>query len=78
MYHMCLMLCMMPFSHIDSPLLIKHAMRLWELDNQNARGCGVQEIGADETLDYRSQDFAEVYQDKPFDYIFDSVGGTPA
>ena len=34
-----------------------------------------QEIGADETVNYREQDFAEVYKDKPFDYIFDSVGG---
>ena len=39
---------------------------------------GQQDIGADETIDYRSQDFAEVYADKPFDYIFDSVGGVPA
>ena len=38
----------------------------------------MQDIGADETIDYRSQDFAEVYKDKPFDYIFDSVGGMPA
>ena len=35
----------------------------------------LQEIGADETVNYREQDFAEVYKDKPFDYIFDSVGG---
>jgi len=35
----------------------------------------LKDIGADETIDYRSQDFAEVYKDKPFDYIFDSVGG---
>lgn len=40
--------------------------------------CAWQDIGADETIDYRSQDFAEVYADKPFDYIFDSVGGVPA
>jgi len=35
----------------------------------------VQELGADETINYREQDFADVYKDKPFDYIFDSVGG---
>ncbi len=35
----------------------------------------VQELGADETINYRKQDFADVYKDKPFDYIFDSVGG---
>ena len=35
----------------------------------------MQDLGADETIDYRSQDFAEVHKDKPFDFIFDSVGG---
>jgi len=35
----------------------------------------VQELGADETINYREQDFADIYKDKPFDYIFDSVGG---
>ncbi|KAL3157718.1 hypothetical protein ABBQ32_012147 [Trebouxia sp. C0010 RCD-2024] len=35
----------------------------------------LKELGADETLNYREEDFAEVYKDKPFDYIFDSVGG---
>lgn len=35
----------------------------------------VQDLGADETVDYRSQDFAELYKDRPFDFIFDSVGG---
>ena len=35
----------------------------------------LQELGADETVNYREQDFAEVYKDKPFDFIFDSVGG---
>ena len=35
----------------------------------------MQELGADETVNYRKQDFADVYKDKPFDYIFDSVGG---
>ena len=37
-----------------------------------------QELGADETVNYREQDFAEVYKDKPFDFIFDSVGGMTA
>lgn len=35
----------------------------------------VQELGADETINYHEHDFADVYKDKPFDYIFDSVGG---
>lgn len=35
----------------------------------------LQELGADETVNYREQDFADVYRDKPFDFIFDSVGG---
>lgn len=26
-------------------------------------------------MNYREQDFADVYKDKPFDFIFDSVGG---
>ncbi len=34
-----------------------------------------QELGADETVNYREQDFSEVYKDKPFDFIFDSIGG---
>ena len=37
-----------------------------------------QELGADETVNYREQDFAEVYKDKPFDFIFDSIGGMTA
>ena len=32
-----------------------------------------QELGADETVNYREQDVAEVYKDKAFDFIFDSV-----
>ena len=32
----------------------------------------LQELGA---VDYRSQDFAELYKDAPFDFIFDSIGG---
>lgn len=43
----------------------------------DAVGADTQELGVDEPLDYRSQDFAEVYKDKPFDYIFDSIGGLP-
>lgn len=35
----------------------------------------LKELGADETVNYREQDFADVYKDKPFDFIFDSVGG---
>ncbi len=34
-----------------------------------------QDLGADETVNYREQDFSEVYKDKPFDFIFDSIGG---
>ena len=37
-----------------------------------------QELGADETVNYREQDFSEVYKDKPFDFIFDSIGGMAA
>jgi NADPH:quinone reductase-like Zn-dependent oxidoreductase len=38
----------------------------------------VWELGTDETVNYREQDFAEVYKDKPFDFIFDSIGGMAA
>ena len=38
----------------------------------------LQELGADEAVDYRSQDFAELYKDAPFDFIFDSIGGESA
>lgn len=35
----------------------------------------VQELGADEVVDYRTEEFAERYKDKPFDLVIDSVGG---
>ena len=34
-----------------------------------------QELGADETVDYSKEDFAEKYKDKPFDVIVDPIGG---
>lgn len=37
----------------------------------------VQELGADEVVDYQKENFAEIYKDKPFDLILDSVGGVP-
>ena len=35
----------------------------------------MQELGADEVVDYQTEDFAEKYKDKPFDLILDPVGG---
>lgn len=35
----------------------------------------MQELGADEVVDYRTEDFAERYKDKPFDLVIDSLGG---
>ena len=35
----------------------------------------LQELGADETVDYTKEDFSAKYKDKPFDVIMDSVGG---
>ncbi|BDA49570.1 Reticulon-4-interacting protein 1, mitochondrial [Coccomyxa sp. Obi] len=35
----------------------------------------MKELGADEVVNYRSEDFAEMYKDKPFDLVIDSVGG---
>lgn len=37
----------------------------------------VKQLGADEVVDYSSQDFAELYQDKPFDIIIDSMSLAP-
>ena len=34
-----------------------------------------QELGADETVDYTKEDFAERYKDKAFDVIVDPIGG---
>lgn len=34
-----------------------------------------QELGADETVDYTKEDFAQKYKDKPFDVIVDPIGG---
>ena len=34
-----------------------------------------QELGADETVDYSTEDFSTRYKDQPFDVIMDSVGG---
>ncbi|DBB10086.1 TPA: hypothetical protein ACH3X3_001675 [Trebouxia sp. C0006] len=59
----------------------------WVLQTAKLRGAHVvstagpknqeflKELGADETINYHEHDFADVYKDKPFDYIFDSVGG---
>lgn len=40
-------------------------------------GMALQKLGADEVLNYREQDFAEVYKDpsKHFDAIVDLIGG---
>ena len=40
----------------------------------------LQSIGADEVVNYREQDFAELYKDpsKHFDLIVDLIGGEPA
>jgi hypothetical protein len=35
----------------------------------------VQELGADEAVDYTEQKFDEVYRDKPFDGVIDAMGG---
>jgi hypothetical protein len=53
-----------------------------------ARGCYVvavcgpknvefvkSELGADEVVDYSSQDFSEIYKDQPFDVVLDLMGG---
>lgn len=39
----------------------------------------LQSLGADEVVNYREQDFAEIYKDpsKHFDAIVDLIGGTP-
>ena len=34
-----------------------------------------QELGADETVDYTKEDFAQKYKDQPFDVIVDPIGG---
>ncbi len=35
----------------------------------------LQELGADEVLNYKEEDFAEKYKDKPFDLVIDPIGG---
>lgn len=35
----------------------------------------VKSLGADETLDYSSQDVESVYKSAPFDIVVDCVGG---
>jgi hypothetical protein len=35
----------------------------------------MQELGADQVVDYSSQCFEEVYKDRPFDGIIDVIGG---
>jgi hypothetical protein len=37
----------------------------------------LQELGADEVLNYKEEDFAEKYKDKPFDLVIDPIGGEP-
>ena len=39
--------------------------------------CGAfgQELGADEVVDYSAQRVDELYKNKPFDVVVDSVGG---
>ena len=36
----------------------------------------VQDLGADEVLDYTKQSVDQVYKDKPFDAVIDQIGGT--
>ena len=43
-----------------------------------AVGPGAQELGADETVDYTKEDFAQKYKDQPFDVIVDPIGGAPS
>ncbi|EIE19171.1 putative zinc-binding dehydrogenase [Coccomyxa subellipsoidea C-169] len=35
----------------------------------------LKELGADEVVDYQTEDFAAKYKDKPFDLVIDAVGG---
>lgn len=35
----------------------------------------MQELGADETVDYTKDDFAQKYKNQPFDVIVDPIGG---
>ena len=35
----------------------------------------MQELGADEAVDYTEQRFEEVYRGRPFDAVIDAVGG---
>ncbi len=37
--------------------------------------CLLQELGADEVVDYQTEDFVAKYKDKPFDLVIDAVGG---
>lgn len=47
----------------------------------NVEPCGdirhivLQELGADEVVNYREEDFSEKYKDKPFDLVIDCIGG---
>ena len=38
----------------------------------------LQELGADEVVNYREEDFSEKYKDKPFDLVIDCIGGVHA
>ena len=46
--------------------------------HRTAVGPGAQELGADETVDYTKEDFAQKYKDQPFDVIVDPIGGAPS
>lgn len=35
----------------------------------------LQDLGADEVINYKEEDFAEKYKDQPFDMVIDPIGG---
>ena len=35
----------------------------------------LQELGADEVIDYRQQSVDQVFKDNPFDAVVDQIGG---
>ena len=57
---------------------ISHAM--FTVHVSKSRGhcwclCGVQELGADEVIDYTHQTVDQVFQANPFDAVIDQIGG---
>lgn len=61
-------------------VVLKHSFQCRQVQNTHNRVmmkqvCAVQDLGADEVVDYTKQSVDQLYKNNPFDAVIDQIGG---